>query len=167
MRVVGFDPGYGLTGWGVVESHHPGIKALDYGCIRTSPGDPIQSRLTEIYDGVIEIIDAGKPQYAVVERLYFSKNRTTAGSVYEARGAILAAIGSRSVELIELTPTQIKQSVTGSGRAGKSDVISMVQRLLSIQEKITPDDTADALAGAIAGIFVAEGGLMKIKGGSI
>ncbi len=168
MRILGFDPGYAITGWGVVSADHPRIVPIDYGCIRTKAGLPMSVRLSEIYRDVVEVIARTAPDRAVVEKLYFSQNKTTAGSVYEARGVILAALGSASIPVLELSPVQIKQAVTGSGRATKSDVITMVQKLLGITEKISPDDTADALGCAIGGLFAAESGsMLDALGGKI
>lgn len=166
MRVIGFDPGYGITGWGVVEGVST-YRSPAYGAITTSPDQPLEKRLHEIHVRVVDLLKEFKPDHAVVEKLYFSKNRTTAEGVYESRGVILAAIGGSHTNLIELSPGSIKQAVAGSGRATKADVIRMVMRLLNINETIKPDDTSDALAGALAGIFTAESGdfLARVHGG--
>lgn len=153
MRVLAFDPGYGITGWGSVED--PPLRALGYGAVSTSGDLAHASRLAFLAAQARQIIQEQKPAAIVVETLFVHKNQKTAGGVYEARGVLLCAAAEAGVDVIELGPMQIKKAVTGSGRAEKSAVHDMVQRLLSIQKKIRPDDTADALAGAVAGLFAA------------
>lgn len=159
MRVLAFDPGYGITGWGCVED--PPLRAAGYGAVLTSGDLPHAKRLSLLYGEARRIISECCPEAVIVETLYIHKNQKTAGGVYEARGVLLCAAAEAGLDVIELGPTQIKKAVTGSGRAEKSAVHDMVQRLLSISEKIRPDDTADALAGAVAGIFAAR--TLKVK----
>jgi len=157
MKVIGIDPGYGITGWGVVEMGSARqFKCSGYGVVRTEAQLPLHRRLAVLYDEVFRLLSDFKPECAVVESLYFSSNRTTAGAVYQARGVILLAIAGHDIELMELGPGTIKNAVTGSGRAQKRDVIRMVERLLNLS-KISPDDAADALAGAIAGAVARKG----------
>ncbi len=163
-RVLGLDPGFGITGWGVVEGRNQ-LTPLDYGAITTPADMEHAMRLREIRHDVSRLIAKFKPTCIVVEKLFFSRNVTTAGGVFEARGAALVAVGEAELPLLELTPNQIKQAVTGSGRAGKREVMEMVKRILNIPVDIKPDDTADALAGAIAGIFALSAApLLKAKG---
>lgn len=157
MRVIGFDPGYAITGWGLVESTGAGqFVTSGYGAILTDAGLPVQERLRIVFQDVTQLLTQHRPERVIVEQLYFSNNQKTAGGVYQARGVILAACGLAGLDVLELGPGQVKQCVTGSGRAGKGEILRMVQRLLGIAEAITPDDTADALAVAIAGIIASQ-----------
>jgi crossover junction endodeoxyribonuclease RuvC len=159
MRILAFDPGYGITGWGVVDE--PPLTAVEYGAIETNARDKHEVRLLEIFHTSRELIARFKPSCIVVETLFVSKNAKTAGGVYESRGVILAACAESGTEVIELGPTTIKKTVTGSGQATKQSVHQMVKRLLGISQNIRPDDTADALAGAIAGILAAKSRMVK------
>ncbi len=159
MRVLAFDPGYGITGWACVEE--PPLKPVGFGAILTDTKDEHALRLLRILTDARELLRELKPDVAVVETLFVNRNAKTAGGVYEARGVILAACAEAGVEVCELGPTTIKKAVTGSGQAKKPAVHTMVQRLLGIREAIRPDDTADALAGAIAGILAAKGRRVK------
>lgn len=151
-RILGIDPGYAITGWGLIEAK-PVLKTTAYGAVTTMSGIPLEERLAVLFLELNEIIDLHSPDCAVVEKLFFSANKTTAEGVYEARGVILLSLALKNIPVMELTPLKIKQCVAGSGRASKADVIRMVRRLLSIENKIKYDDTSDALAGAIAGAF--------------
>lgn len=150
--VLGLDPGYAITGWGVVRDGHP-LHAIDYGVIRTEAKQTMPGRLAEIDRNVSELFDRFCPDLVVVEKIYFGNLKTTGEGVLESRGVLLANAGKREIPFLELAPSTIKNAVTSSGRAKKNDVIAMVMKLLRITEKISPDDAADALAAAIAGIF--------------
>ncbi|MCB1317471.1 MAG: crossover junction endodeoxyribonuclease RuvC [Leptospiraceae bacterium] len=157
MRILGLDPGYGRTGWGVVEYLPKGnpdrqLQALEFGVMETASADSLSVRLYELQRGIQAIIARHRPEAALMERLFFNQSTTTAAGVYQAQGVLLAALGAAEIECLELTPGQIKQAVTGSGRAGKPAVMDMVCRLLNIKAPIRPDDAADALAAAIAGV---------------
>lgn len=155
MRIIGFDPGYGITGWGVIESGGgiSTLRPLKYGIISTPTTAAFQDRLWLIQRDANRLLQEYHPDYAMVEKLYFSRNRKTAAEVFQARGVLLASIAGCGCELMQMEPSRIKQMVTGRGGATKREVTKMVQRLLGIEEKITPDDAADALAGALACIF--------------
>ncbi len=159
MRVMGIDPGYGITGWGVVETA-PSLRAVQYGAILTDDEKPLYRRLHELQEHMHQLLEKYTPEAVVVENLYHSRNVTTSGGVYQARGVILSSVAARDLPLLELDPVTIKKAVTGNGRATKRDVTLMVRRLLSISDEIRPDDTADALAGAIAGSFAMQAGPM-------
>ena len=159
MKIVGFDPGYGILGWGVIEPVVGGLAPTGgalYGVIRTPSTAPAHERLLTIRREVELLLEEYRPGVVVVEHLYMNKNVKTAGEVYQARGVLLASIADFGCELIELNPNKIKQMITGRGQASKTEVQIMVQRLLNIEKKITPDDAADALAGAIAGSFLVQ-----------
>lgn len=149
MRILGIDPGYAIVGYGVVEVKNGRYVPLEYGAVTTKAGEEFALRLKEIYEGMVEILAAYKPQAAAVEKLYFTNNKTTGIGVAEARGVILLALAQAKVPLFEYTPMQVKQAVTGYGKALKPQVQEMTRRLLKLSEIPKPDDTADALALAI------------------
>ncbi len=155
MRIIAFDPGYGRTGWGVVEAGQRAneFRALGYGVMETEPALSQSLRLYSLSEQCTRLLAEYDPDHAVMETLYFSQNQTTAAGVYQAQGALLACVGQRGLPLLELSPSTIKSVIAGSGRAGKLEVGRMVERLLGIPGPIRPDDAADALAGAIAGLF--------------
>ena len=166
MRVMGLDPGYGLTGWGVVEPGpaHNSFRSVAYGVISTPAGVPMPERLRVLYDQTVLLLERHGPAYIVIEQLFVNRNIKTAGDVYQARGVLLLAAAQTEAEILSVNPASVKQMVTGSGRAGKRDVMLMVQRLLGISEAIRPDDAADALAGALCGSFLLRGGLGALSG---
>lgn len=149
MRILGIDPGTGIVGFGVIDV--VGIKKtmVDAGVIRTPAHQPAQERLKTIYDELKEVIELNKPQVMVVEQLFFARNVTTAMTVSQARGVILLLGEQMGLRLAEFTPLQIKQSMTGNGRADKKQVQEMVKVVLNLQEVPKPDDCADALAAAL------------------
>ncbi len=151
LRLVGIDPGFDRTGIGVVDHAGGQLQWVWHGCIQTSTKDPLTKRLQCVRDGLQQVLQKAKPDAAVVERLFFQKNVTTALDVGMARGIVLLALADAGVSLIELTPNQVKQGVVGYGAADKKQVQHMVQRLLKLKEIPTPDDAADALALAIVG----------------
>lgn len=149
MRILGIDPGYAIVGYGVVEFQNGQYRPLEYGAITTEAGEDFSLRLKEIYEGLCEILEKWKPDSAAVEKLYFTTNKTTAISVAQARGVMLLALSQHNVPLYEYTPLQVKQAVTGYGKALKPQVQEMTKRLLKLNEIPKPDDTADALAMTI------------------
>lgn len=149
MRILGIDPGTGILGFGVIDVNGPKKILVDAGVIRTSAHQENSERLNTIYNELKEIITENKPEVMVVEQLFFAKNVTTAMTVAEARGVVLLLGKQTSLELAEFTPLQIKQSITGDGRADKKQVQEMVRILLNLKEIPKPDDCADALAAAL------------------
>src|SRR3989338_3019158 len=150
-RILGIDPGFGRTGWGVIEKVAGELRAVAWGCIETSVNDPFVDRLCELRDELKLVINKYKPDAVAVEDLFFAKNVKTAMKVGQARGVIILTIKESDLPLHEFTPLQIKQAVTGYGRAEKGQMQKMVGMLLKIKKKITPDDAADALAAALTG----------------
>ncbi len=150
MRILGVDPGTGLLGFGVID-YQPGgnINLVDGGVIKTPANSPDSDRLFTIYKELTEIIKTHKPDAMSVEKLFFAKNVTTAMSVSQARGVVLLCGKQNSLDLAEYTPLQIKQALTGYGRAEKKQIQEMVRVLLRLKETPKPDDCADALAAAI------------------
>ncbi len=149
MIILGVDPGLAIVGWGVVDYRASHFEVLGYGSVRTPAGASTEQRLSEIYDGLSEIIEKYKPEQMAVEELFFNTNITTGIRVAEARGVILLSATRHGVPVAEYTPLQVKQAVVGYGRAEKKQVITMVTMLLGLKSPPKPDDTADALAIAV------------------
>jgi crossover junction endodeoxyribonuclease RuvC len=149
MRILGIDPGTGILGFGVIDFQKSKTKLIDAGVIRTPVKQPDAERLLTIYDELKELIIELKPEVMSVEKLFFAQNVTTAMSVSQARGVVLLLGQQHNLELHEFTPLQIKQAVTGYGKADKKQMQEMVRVLLGLSEVPKPDDAADALAAAI------------------
>ncbi|MEK9156452.1 MAG: crossover junction endodeoxyribonuclease RuvC [Patescibacteria group bacterium] len=149
MKILGIDPGTGRLGWGLVEKRGQSIVAKDYGCIEATKASPLNERLLAIYRGICAIIREQKPDEVAIEELFFFKNQKTVISVAEARGVILLAATECGLPVFEYTPLQVKQALTGYGRAEKKQMQSMVQLTCKMAERPKPDDAADALAVAI------------------
>ena len=149
-RLLGIDPGFGRMGYGVIEKTRTGWKVITYGCVETPPKSRFLDRLTTLSRELEQLIQFHKPTHAAVEELFFFNNAKTAIDVGQARGVILLTLHNHRLPIDELTPLEVKQAVTGQGRADKEQVERMVRLTLNIKEKITPDDAADALAIAIA-----------------
>jgi crossover junction endodeoxyribonuclease RuvC len=149
MRILGIDPGTGILGFGVIETHSNHAQLVDAGVIRTPVKQDDAIRLQTIYEELTDIIVATKPTIMSVEKLFFLRNVTTAMTVAQARGVILLCGQQAGLHLFEYTPLQIKQSVTGYGRADKKQIQEMVRVLLKLDEVPKPDDCADALAAAL------------------
>ena len=149
MRIIGIDPGTGILGFGVVDIDGTKIKMVEAGVIRTPAHTPLDERLEEIFDGLTEIIAATKPSVMSIEKLFFARNVTTAMSVSHARGVAMLTGRKAKLEISEYTPLQIKQTLTGYGKADKKQVQEMVRIQLGLREVPKPDDCADALAAAL------------------
>jgi crossover junction endodeoxyribonuclease RuvC len=149
MRILGIDPGTGILGFGVIDVVKQKMTLVEAGVIRTPPHTPHDERLEEIFDGIEEVIAATKPDSFSIEKLFFSRNITTAMTVSEARGVAQLAARKAGIPIAEYTPMQIKQSLTGYGKADKKQVQEMVRLQLGLKEVPKPDDCADALAAAI------------------
>ena len=149
MRVLSIDPGYAIVGWGVVEYVGNRFAPVGYGAVVTEKDTPFEQRLVEIYEGVLDICKRYKPEALSIEKLYYQHNQTTVIGVAEARGVILLAAAQAGLPIYEYTPMQVKQAVTGYGKAVKKQVQEMTRMLLSLPAVPKPDDTADALAMAI------------------
>jgi len=150
MRIIGIDPGTGIMGFGVIEVlKSKKMQIIDAGVIRTRPHQPLDERLVEIYDALSEIIKGSTPEVMVIEKLFFAQNVTTAMSVAHARGVAMLTGAQAGLTIAEYTPLQIKQTMTGYGRATKKQMQEMVRLQLGLIETPKPDDCADALAAAI------------------
>ncbi len=149
-RVLGIDPGTGICGFGVVEYvTHKQPRMITAGVITTPAHTPLADRLLDIYDSLNEIIDETHPDEVSIEKLYFNQNITTGITVAEARGVCILVARQRNIPIFEYTPLQIKQTLTGYGRAKKKDMQEAVRVYLKMAEVVKPDDAADALAAAI------------------
>jgi len=150
MRILGIDPGYGRMGYGVIEKTNTSQwKVLVYGCLNTDAKKSFVQRLVEIKEKVDALSKKYKPEAMSVEKLYFVKNAKTAMDVGQARGAILLSGIEHKMEIYEFTPLQVKQAITGYGKAEKSQMQKMVAMILGLKQKIKSDDAADALAVAL------------------
>lgn len=149
MRIIGIDPGTGIMGFGVIDVIKGKYKLVDAGVITTPAHTPIDVRLEDIFDNLTEIIAATKPEVMSIEQLFFARNVTTAMSVAQARGVAMLTGRRAKLPIAEYTPMQIKQTLTGYGKADKKQVQEMVRIQLGLAEVPKPDDCADALAAAI------------------
>lgn len=149
MIVLGIDPGTAALGYGVIEQTGSRLRAIDHGCLATSPADSLPVRLLAIHRFVADLVGLHRPAIVAVERLFFSRNVQTAFAVGQARGVVLLAAAAADVPVREATPSEVKTAVTGHGTADKVQVARMVRVLLEMAADPTPDDAADALAVAI------------------
>jgi len=145
MRFLGIDPGTARVGFAVIERTDQGLRIIDYGCIEPKNKEKAK-RLGIIFDQLSAIIKDRKPDAVAIENLYFFKNQKTAFAVGEARGVIILAANVADKEVLSPTPLQVKQALTGYGRANKSQVQTMVKKIFRLKEIPKPDDAADALA---------------------
>ena len=152
MIIIGIDPGLATVGFGVIRKEEDRIIPVSYGCIRTSSEKQNPERLIEIYDEVIALFEKYMPCEVAVERLFFTNNITSAMGVSEARGVIFLAAQQKNIPVIEYTPKQVKQAVTGSGRADKEQMQEMIKSILDLDEVPKPDDAADGLSIALCHI---------------
>jgi crossover junction endodeoxyribonuclease RuvC len=149
MRILGIDPGTGILGFGVIEIQGRNAVLVDAGVIRTPVKEDDAVRLLTIYEELTDIIAATKPSIMSVEKLFFARNVTTAMTVAQARGVVLLCGMQASMTIFEYTPMQIKQAVTGYGKADKKQMQEMVRVHLKLKDVPKPDDCADALAAAL------------------
>lgn len=154
MRIIGIDPGTGILGFGVIDVERGNTKLVTAGVITTPAHTPLPERLEEIYDGLTDIINETKPTVMAIEKLFFAQNVTTAMSVSHARGVAMLTGKQANMVIEEYTPLQIKQTMTGYGRATKKQVQEMVRLQLGLKDVPQPDDCADALAAAIMCAFM-------------
>ncbi len=151
MIIIGIDPGTTRIGFGIIKNEGNQFEPLDYGIIQ-NPGKEKLFDYQNTAKELSKLIKKYKPDLASVERLFFFKNQKTVMSVGEMRGVIMLTLANHNLPVVEFTPLQVKQSLSGYGGADKSQVQRMVRMILGIKEEIKPDDAADALAIAICGI---------------
>lgn len=150
LRVIGIDPGTATTGWAVLEEKKGGYYTpIAYGHINTDKGQPNEKRLLEICSDLEKIIEKYRPHEAAIEELFYFKNQKTIITVAQSRGAILLTLKRKNVKICGYTPLQLKQALTGYGRADKKQVQEMVKNILRLPKIPKPDDTADAIAIAM------------------
>ena len=150
MRILGIDPGYGITGFGLIEAERgQSTRLLRCGAITTPPNSDFSWRLELIYNDMQQLLEVTKPDVVAIEELFFGHNVTTGIGVAQSRGVILLAIRQAGLEAVSYTPMQVKQAVVGYGNATKHQVMDMTRRLLRLEKMPKPDDAADAIAIAL------------------
>lgn len=165
MIILGIDPGIATMGYGIVDKDRNGnCRAVDYGVVITPKEETLPVRLAILEEGVNRIIDKFSPEEVALEELFFTKNITTGIAVAQARGVTLLACVKKCGKLYEYTPMQIKQALTGYGRADKQQIQQVVTSLLHLKKVPRPDDAADALAIALCHAFTNRfGGLFTVE----
>ena len=149
MRILGIDPGYGITGFGLIDAERGQSKLLSCGAITTPAGMDFSARLEIIYEDMRSLLEQTKPDAVAIEELFFGQNVTTGIGVAQARGVVLLAIRQAGLEVTAYKPMQIKQALVGYGNATKHQMQDMTMRLLHLQAMPKPDDAADAIAIAL------------------
>ena len=149
MRILGIDPGYGITGVALIEAQRGSAQLLKCGAITTPAGQEFSARLVTIYEDMRALLEQTKPEAVAIEELFFGHNVTTAIGVAQSRGVILLAIRQAGVPVFEYKPMQVKLAVVGYGNATKHQVQDMTKRLLKLEALPKPDDAADAIAIAL------------------
>jgi len=149
LRVLGVDPGTATTGWAIIEETNCKLKAIAYGSINTPKEKTESARLSEISRDLSRVIKKYRPQEAAIEKLFFFKNQKTVIPVAESRGAVLLTLEQRNVKVSGYTPLQVKQALTGYGRAEKKQIQQMAKDILNLKSLPQPDDVSDAIAVAI------------------
>ena len=149
MRILGIDPGYGITGFGLIEANRGNAQLLNCGAITTPAGMDFSARLEIIYEDMRQLLEKAKPEAVAIEELFFGQNVTTGIGVAQSRGVILLAIRQAGVPVFQYKPMQVKQAVVGYGNATKHQVQEMTKRLLHLSAMPKPDDAADAIAIAL------------------
>jgi crossover junction endodeoxyribonuclease RuvC len=149
LLVLGVDPGLALTGWALVEGDRGRLRLTEAGYWRTPAGAEQGARLVQLWDRMGELLAARSPTAVSMERLFFSRNTSTAMAVSQARGVLVCAVAKAGVPLAEYTPAEVKQAVTGSGSADKRQIARMVRMILGTAVPQGPDDLTDACAVGI------------------
>ena len=149
MRILGIDPGYGITGFGIIDSQKGTNRLISCGAITTPAGMDFSARLEIIYEDMRKLLEQAKPDAVAIEELFFGQNVTTGIGVAQSRGVILLAIRQAGLQVYSYKPMQVKQAVVGYGNATKHQVQDMTKRLLGLQQMPKPDDAADAIAIAL------------------
>ena len=149
MKILGIDPGYGITGFGLVEAQRGQYRLLNCGAITTPAGMDFSARLEIIYEDMRQLLQVAQPDVVAIEELFFGQNVTTGIGVAQSRGVILLAIRQAGLEVYAYKPMQVKQAVVGYGNATKHQVMDMTRRLLHLNAPPKPDDAADAVAIAL------------------
>ena len=149
MKILGIDPGYGITGFGLIDAQRGQFRLLNCGAITTPPNTEFSWRLEVIYNDMVQLLQVAQPDVVAIEELFFGHNVTTGINVAQSRGVILLAIKQAGLPIYEYKPMQVKQAVVGYGNATKHQVQDMTKRLLHLSAMPKPDDAADAVAIAL------------------
>lgn len=149
MRILGIDPGYATTGFGLIQAERANVQLLQYGAVTTPAGMAFELRLQMLYNDMVSLIDQAKPDAIAIEELFFGHNVTTGIGVAHGRGVILLAAAQAMAPIYEYKPMQVKQAVVGYGNASKHQVMEMTRRILHLESVPRPDDAADAIAIAL------------------
>jgi crossover junction endodeoxyribonuclease RuvC len=153
MKVIGIDPGYGRFGWAILDGNKVNQVLVSFGCEETLLGDTAPSRYLQVLVKLEELIKTYKPVEAAVESLFYFKNAKTVIKVSESRGVVVVGLARAGIKIFDYTPLQVKQTVTGYGRAEKTQVQTMVKAILKLKEVPKPDDAADAVAVGLTHLF--------------
>ena len=155
MRILGIDPGLGITGYGLIEAEKRNFKLIEAGVIKTSPKEGIEERLFKIYANLADLTDEYKPSVLVLEKLYSHyKHPTTALLMGHARGIACLVCGQKNVRLVSYPSTRIKKAVAGKGHASKKQISGMIINLLNIKNSPKYNDVTDALAVAVSHAYI-------------
>ena len=149
MQILVIDPGYGITGFGIVDAQRSSYRLLQYGAITTPAGTDFPLRLEMIYNDMTRLLQVSTPEAVAIEELFFGQNVTTGIGVAQSRGVILLAVQQAGIPIFQYKPMQVKQAVVGYGNATKHQVQDMTRRLLHLNSIPKPDDAADAIAIAL------------------
>ena len=149
MKIIGIDPGYAIMGYGIIEVKGNHFTSRKHGVVTTDSKSIMPERLKHIYHSLMDVIYEFEPDAASIEELFFNTNSKTALLTSQARGVAVLACANSGIQVFEYTPLQVKQALTGYGRAEKGQVQAMVKTILNLRETPKPDDAADALAAAI------------------
>ena len=149
MIILGIDPGYGITGFGLIDAQRSEFRLLRCGAITTPPNTDFSWRLEVIYHDMVQLLQVAQPDVVAIEELFFGQNVTTGIGVAQSRGVILLAIQQAGLKVHSYKPMQVKQAVVGYGNATKHQVMDMTKRLLHLESAPKPDDAADAVAIAL------------------
>lgn len=150
----GIDPGIGRLGYGVVLQSGANLSAGKYGCLVSSPDEPIEKRILRLFEELDELISETTPDLVSVEKLFFGRNITTAENVFQVRGAVLLLAARHNIPVVQPKPSEVKMAVCGNGRAEKRQVQMMISKLLNMGNIPCQDDAADALAIAVTGLAI-------------
>jgi len=149
MRILGIDPGTAITGYGIIEDYSDDFRVVNFGCITTKSGKPLEERLKEIAIDIDYLIEHFKPDQAAIEEIFFSKNTKTAISVAHSRGVIIQKLSEKNIPVFSYNPMRVKQALCSDGKAKKHQIQKMTKILLKLTAVPSPDDAADALAIAL------------------
>ncbi|HHW31670.1 MAG TPA: crossover junction endodeoxyribonuclease RuvC [Clostridiaceae bacterium] len=149
MIIMGIDPGFAITGYGILKYTGNRFSLIKYGVITTEASEKFADRLKLLSEGIKVLISEHKPDAICIEELFFNKNIKTAIAAAHGRGVVLLSAAESGAKVFEYTPLQVKQAVVGYGHADKTQVQQMVRIILNLQDIPKPDDAADALAVAI------------------